>query len=651
MFNGDRGGKWRWRGAGLAGAAVVAAGLLGSGCEPKKAEHALPPPAPLTFAGPTHLHGTIGSMVSLRGYEPLLVSGYGLVLGLPRTGSSDPPSFLRQWLLTKMRAEGFGSAKLGTANIPPELIIASNTSASVVIEGLVPPGAVKGTRFDVLVSALPGTQTTSLEGGNLPRWELSENGANPELRFSRTLATADGPTYLNPLGDETKVSNTTELERTAVILGGGKVTTPRIVELVLNQPAYNRSRMIVDRINDKFGDILRDRVKVAVGVSDAVIRINVPERHAQRPEELLELISRTFIQRSPDFEPQKARQMGELLRANNALARDTCLVWQTLGQIALPVISEYYTDPNPVVRFAALEAGIKLGDLNTLGDEDRPGRLLDMARDPSPANRARVADLLANLPDNTRAVRALRELLDDPEKPVRIAAYESLAEANNPLLKRYDFSIDGSRKFILDLVPSSRPMVYIAHAKAPRVVIFNPNLAFKLPMMARLWNNRLMFRQDDPSAPLEVYYQAAGEQEGKRVPIAAPSVASVVYVLGHRTTFERPTPAFDLSYSQIVNALARLSREGWIPGDFEVQSSPLADIVAKAKSGGPRQRPESDPAPGVPAPGLPGDAAPATPTQPASPDANPQARPAAPDPGPSKRTRDEAQPPVVVPLN
>ena len=40
-------------------------------------------------------------------------------------------------------------------------------TAVVVVEGLIPPGATEGTRFDLRVFAHPMTSTTSLEGGRL----------------------------------------------------------------------------------------------------------------------------------------------------------------------------------------------------------------------------------------------------------------------------------------------------------------------------------------------------------------------------------------------------------------------------------------------------------------------------------------------------
>ena len=39
-------------------------------------------------------HGTVGSLSTLRGFEPLMVSGWGIVVNLKGTGSSDVPAHL-----------------------------------------------------------------------------------------------------------------------------------------------------------------------------------------------------------------------------------------------------------------------------------------------------------------------------------------------------------------------------------------------------------------------------------------------------------------------------------------------------------------------------------------------------------------------------
>ena len=126
----------------------------------------VPPP---TYTGPAFLHGTVGSMTEVRGFHPQLVSGYGIVVWPPGTGtgSSEVPPRLRQWLINMMSKKGIGSSRLKASHLRPESFLNSRDTAVVRVDGFIPPAATQGPRFDVVVTALEHTQTTpNTESGN-----------------------------------------------------------------------------------------------------------------------------------------------------------------------------------------------------------------------------------------------------------------------------------------------------------------------------------------------------------------------------------------------------------------------------------------------------------------------------------------------------
>ncbi|MDH3583173.1 MAG: flagellar basal body P-ring protein FlgI, partial [Phycisphaerae bacterium] len=187
-----------WRSAGLgmlSGLLVVLGGCNG---DPVRVPARPAPPPPPTYRGPAFLHGTIGSVASLRGYLPVLVSGYGLVAGLDDTGSIDCPPALRGWLLNEMAKRGFGRESLGFGQLTPEQVLASRSTAVVLVQGIIPPGAPADQRIDILVTALPQTQTTSLEGGVLYTTDLRVEGANVNRPSFGAIARARGPIFLDP---------------------------------------------------------------------------------------------------------------------------------------------------------------------------------------------------------------------------------------------------------------------------------------------------------------------------------------------------------------------------------------------------------------------------------------------------------------------
>lgn len=546
------------------------------------------PPAPI-YTGPELFHGTVGSMTRVRGFEPLLVSGFGVVVNLPGTGSSEVPAFLRQWLINEMRKKGLGNPQYGAAELSPQRVLADPGKSIVVVQGLIPPGAKKGTRFDVMVTALD-SQTISLEGGRLWSTDLAVDGANPALRYSRPLAVAEaGDLYVNPL--EERSFENPEYRSSAVVLSGGKVTVDRELELILNQPSWQRSRMIADRINERFPRGPGDRWPVAEPQTDAIIRINIPRAYSDDPAFFLRLMSKLYVQRTPRFEPEQAQRLAQALLAdpNPELAEDVALAWVALGKNALREVQRYYQYPHKVIRLAALEAGA------LLGDEQCVDSLVQLARDPDPQVRIRCAKILSNLPQSLRGSRTLQEMLDDPDRDVRIAAYEALAKINDPVLQRIAMGAPDNFKFMLELVPSRLPLVYICQVRLPRIVIFGPNTGFHTPMLARLWENRLMIRCEGPGQNATVFYQPPGNPEGQTIQIA-PALANLIFLMAHKPSKDNPAEGLDLPYSRVVSAVVSLHRQGFLDADLYIQASPLAEAIERASRVEPVVRPETGPA-------------------------------------------------------
>jgi len=441
--------------------------------------------------------------------------------------------------------------------------------------------------------------------------DLAIDGANPAMRFSHPLADGMGDLYLNPLEPEDQAAKH-ELKRTGVVLSGGVVKTSRIIELILNQPSWSRSRMISDRINERFPKAPGDRYLTAEPKTDSVIQLNLPGRYAGDAERFLLLMSKLFIQRSPNFEPAKAEQLAELILRQAAHDQtlspeertisyeDIGLCWEALGKTTLPTLRRLYANDDLAVRLTALDAGAHLAD------ELATDHLLQLSKHPEVSVRLRTARILSFLPNSLRGPMILRDMLDDPHKSVRIAAYESLSDIRSTFVQRLIVGDAEHSKFVLDMVPSRLPMIYISQSRLPRIVVFNPGTGFKLPMLARLWENSLMLRWAAADQPVAVFYQppqpTADNPEAKPITLqVAPFVANFIRLLSHKTTDEYPMPGFDMTYSRVVNAVYNLHRQGLIQAEMELEISPLAEAIAKAAEGAPAYRPDTGPAATQPA--------------------------------------------------
>lgn len=515
--------------AALLGLALAA--LVLPGCGSRRLETKPAAPAGPIYTGPTYLRGTVASLGTLRNSGSIPVSGFGLVVGLDGTGHRGAPIYVRQQMLNEMRKRGVGSIKMrDILPLTPAQVLDSTDTAVVMVEGLIPRGATAGTRFDLLVTALDGTQTTSLAGGTLYTTDLAIGGADPANRYSHPLAAGSGPIYMNPFGAGVEAEDLEGFRRQAIIVAGGRVTKDRKIEIVLNQPSWQRARLVEDRINERFPMLAGDRAhKTANATSNQLIEIEIPSRYADRPDELLALISNFYVNNSAGFEEMQGRRLYQELQRDPEKAADVTLAWKALGKTVIPVLREGYEDARHDIRMAALEAGAYLKD------ERASKFLLELAGHDDPAVRAQVAESLVHLPRSMRGGRALKQLLDDEETSVRVTAYESLARIGDPIVERMAVQNEAGVKFVIDRVPSQRPLVYVTYYQFPRIVIFDQNLGFDETDVARLWNNRLMIRRPETLAEAmvglkagrTVYVPVHGRGEVKE--IGSPKWRTTVY--------------------------------------------------------------------------------------------------------------------------
>ncbi|MEM6392571.1 MAG: flagellar basal body P-ring protein FlgI [Planctomycetota bacterium] len=573
-------------------------------------ETALPEVAPgPTFQGPRFLRGTVASYATLTNTGPLLVSGYGLMVGLHDTGSPEVPSFLRDWLLREMARQGVGQVLARQVlDASPEQILARNDTAVVEVLGLIPAGAVQGTRFDLLVFPAD-TQTTSLNGGKLWSAQLSVNGLDNPNRFLQPLARAGGPVYLDPIPPKLGPGQTHD-HRAAVIVNGGVATSPRTVQIRLNQPSWRIARIISDRINERFPRDPLEKLDTAVPRSSVLVQVNIPQRFQADPERFLNLVQYLYTQRTPNFITQQARTLLELLNTpahREEFLTETTYALQALGPNAIPVLQDYYTIGTPTpVRLAALRAGA------LLGDEQAIPVLVQFASDANPETRAAVARPLADLPSTFDRTVAIRQLLDDPDQDVRIATYEALAVNNDPMIERFAVRNPQTNeiKYLIDLVPTANPLIHITPERVPRFAFFNRNIPLVENRLGQAFDNRLMVRaglmpvahQDDPAPngngkpnaeaeanppqqlPIaDLFYQPPLRGSARKLQIG-PTAVDLAYALGHAPTTKDAQQGLGLSFSEVAAALQAFQSQGVIEAPIHVQTSPLAASIYQARA-------------------------------------------------------------------
>src|SRR5215207_3672978 len=112
---------------------------------------------------PPFLKSTVFERTLLMNTEPYLINGFGVVANLDGTGDSSASNAVREYIVKEMVKHKVGSSLIpGMNRITPEQVLRDPRFAIVQVDGFLPPGVRKGQRFDIQVSAIPESNTTSL---------------------------------------------------------------------------------------------------------------------------------------------------------------------------------------------------------------------------------------------------------------------------------------------------------------------------------------------------------------------------------------------------------------------------------------------------------------------------------------------------------
>lgn len=594
--------------------AVLAGGvLLASACGPSR-EVKQVSPAPLREV-PDVFRGTIGAEAAINGTEPQLISGLGVVVGLNGTGGGE----IRPDVMTTMERElarngiGRGGPAIGELQgVSPQAFLRSKNVAVVIVEARIPPGAPEGSVFDVSVRTLPGSTVTSLEGGTL--W-TTEMRLGPATTFggykTRQIAEARGPIYVNPFTEPT-AGGPSEIAITRTygrILGGGRVTDPLKLELVLDSDSHARARSVVAAVNANFprgagelGQTARGRGSDSTrrpGTEDEIVKsqsiaIALPKSYKDDPAEFLQLLRYTRIDQA--FPQEFARRYVEELKSNPAMSDQLAWCLKAVGKTAVPFLVPMYDYPEYAPRMAALDAGAFHGDPRVVP------HLVELAKSGPPALKTRAIRLLSRMPANPSINLALREMVNAPELEVRVAAWEGLSKRNDLVVTRRPIGPDARQpRFVLETVPAADPLIYVTQQGEPKIVIFGGgqsssgvgDLGLSRPMLVSAWSDRFMLKSDCPTCPVRVYYQnpRTGEVKQDKTP---DNLARFVEYLAHKSTPEEPAAGLDMSYSEVVGLLYEMSRQGGVTALFATEQDRLrAEIFEAAQATVLTDRPET----------------------------------------------------------
>jgi hypothetical protein len=529
---------------------------------------------------------TVGGVAYLTGSRFQVVRGHGLVVGLGKNGSKECPEPLRTQMLLdirkRMETGGVHSVEPGQVEVTARKLLESVDTAVVEVTGAIPPGACKGTRFDVQVQAVAGSETRTLEGGRLYTcglhvFRMDSQGSDVQ---GKSVASASGPIFQNIVASGSGTTTRPDA-RQGLILGGGDNVVLRPMELSLASNSQRLARQIQNRINEHFGN----GKQIADAKSPTRIVIEAPPAWRNNEEHFYELVMHLPLAREEEFLAGFAQKLIEMLKDPAAPAEDIVLVLEAMGQPAVGVVQGFYADVNRGVRYYAGRVGLRLRDSTAVDVVAREA--MDTA---SPFREAAVAEL-ARASDVAVARVPLRELVNDGNLKIRILAYEGLSRHGDERVKRF---YCGQGTFILDIVPSTgEPLVYATRALEGHIGVIGRDIRCKPP-----------FFYLHPSRAVSISAEAGKDKVTlvRRSPFGQVSepfelpldLGGMIRFMGDTAEPDENTGkirGLGLSYSQVLEVVQALSNSKAIPARLEIQNATLADSLGSIK---PLVRPESE---------------------------------------------------------
>ncbi|NLX95593.1 MAG: hypothetical protein GXY83_05405 [Rhodopirellula sp.] len=486
----------------------------------------------------------VSDMAVPFGMFPVKIEAVGLVTGLKGTGSDPRPSPQRAALLAEMQTRGIHS---------PNVILASQDTAMVLVRAVLPPAIQKGDRFDVEVRIPGHDDTTSLGGGYLLETRLKEMAVlDNQIHDGKVLGIAEGPVLIDPSASET--DNSVLLGRGRV-LGGGTAQRSRPLALVL-KPDYRsvlNSARIETAINRRFHTFHRGiKVGMAKAKTDEYVELTLHPRYKDNVQRYVEVVRAAALRESESEMMDRLRLLEKQLLDPITSSR-AALQLEAIGRRGVELLKKAIQAKDSEVRFYAAEA------LAYLDETDAAAPLADAAKN-QPAFRVFALAALSAMDDYV-AYDALRDLLEVSSVETRYGAFRSLWAMNaaDPLVKGE--RLGGQFSYhVLDT--SGPPLIHVTRSHRPEIVLFGAQQRLQGPLAIEAGNQIMVTSAE--AGEIAVARFAVNQPDQKR--IVSDRVDDVI----------RAIVELGGTYPDVVQTLQQAKAKGALPSRFEVDALPEA---------------------------------------------------------------------------
>lgn len=503
------------------------------------------------------LGSTIGSLANVLAPEPVAVEGYGVVSGLNKTGSAECPPQIRAYLKRYIQKQLASSGNPAKLNI--DKYISSPETAVVLVEGVIPAIPSKHQYFDVRVTALPGTQTTSLEGGALFSAELKRPGS---FGISTdVLADAEGPIFTD------KISTVGTDLKIGYVLGGGRVLSEYRIILALREPDYRMANRIRNRLNGRFGDgtaraVLPDRVEIMV-----------PRPYKNRKQRFVSMIKAMYLTQEPEATVERIRTLVERL-ADSQDKYESEIGLEAIGKQSLGGLEVLLNSPDERVRLHAARCMLNLGSDAGLA------ALRQIAMSTSSPNRLEALKAIAVGARRSDATSVARKLLRDDDLQITLAAYEHLRQLDDISITQ---EFVGRNFYLEQTAQTNRKLIYASRSEQPKIVLFGAPLQCHPDIFVESSDGDITI-----NTPAGRNYVTIMRKHPKRAGVVARLNSSLDLCDIIKTLCEEPSTEDDkdraglgVSYSKAIVLLKRMCDKGAVGAEFHTGDLPKIDLNIK----------------------------------------------------------------------
>ncbi|MHC4423235.1 MAG: flagellar basal body P-ring protein FlgI [Planctomycetota bacterium] len=495
---------------------------------------------------------TIGSVAEVFLLESIPVEGHGLVGELRGTGSSECPpqvrTYLEQYILTQ------------SPELDIDKLIGSQDTAVVLLEGIMPTAVPKNQHFDIKASALLGTQTTSLEGGQLYGAELRSAG-----RFAistRVLAKAGGPVFIDTLsGPETN-------KREGYILAGGRVLDEYKINLAIRRPDYRVAGSIRDKLNERFGS------GTAKAVSDGLVELKVPPEYQEQKQKFASIVRSMYLNQTEEVIKERIRTFVRRLAVSED-KYESEIALEAIGNESLSKLAALLQLSDEQVRLGAGRCMLNLGS-----DEGLEA-LRQIAMDKDSLYRVEALEAITQAARRSDATAISRRLLRNDDFDIRLAAYEQLRKLDDIAITQRVIA----RSFYLEQITQTEHKgIFVSRSGQPRIVIFGAPIYIRDNIFVQSTDGNITI-----NAPAGQKYVSIIRKHPTR-PNVAPIKLKSSFELGDiiRTLCEEPLKrtaqerrGLGVSYAEAIALLKQLSEKGAVQAEFRAGPLPKIDVIIK----------------------------------------------------------------------